>query len=77
MSFIFHWNYYQGPLIYLNDNRLFTVSLGLSMFRTPFGGTPWHWYMAAAFASLLPCILLFFVAQRYFIQGIVVSGVKG
>ncbi|RIK29232.1 MAG: sugar ABC transporter ATP-binding protein [Chloroflexi bacterium] len=77
MSFIFHWNFYQGPLIYLNDNNLFTVSLGLSMFRTPFGGTPWHWYMAAAFTSLLPCIVLFFVAQRYFIQGIVVSGVKG
>jgi multiple sugar transport system permease protein len=77
MSFIFHWNYYQGPLIYINDNSLYTVSLGLSMFRTPFGGTPWHWYMAAAFASLLPCVLLFFVAQRYFIQGIVVSGVKG
>jgi multiple sugar transport system permease protein len=77
MSFIFHWNYYQGPLIYLNDNSLFTVSLGLSMFRTPFGGTPWHWYMAAAFTSLLPCILLFFLAQRFFIQGIVVSGVKG
>lgn len=77
MSFIFHWNTYQGPLIYINDNRLFTVSLGLSMFRTPFGGTPWHWYMAAAFTSLLPCVLLFFIAQRYFIQGIVVSGVKG
>lgn len=77
MSFIFHWNLYQGPLIYINDNSLFTVSLGLSMFRAPFGGTPWHWYMAAAFTSLLPCILLFFLAQRYFIQGIVVSGVKG
>jgi multiple sugar transport system permease protein len=77
MSFIFHWNTYQGPLIYINDNSLFTVSLGLSMFRAPFGGTPWHWYMAAAFTSLLPCIVLFFVAQRYFIQGIVVSGVKG
>lgn len=77
MSFIFHWNMYQGPLIYINDNSLFTVSLGLSMFRTPFGGTPWHWYMAAALTSILPCIVVFFVAQRYFIQGIVVSGVKG
>ncbi|MEZ4861684.1 MAG: carbohydrate ABC transporter permease [Caldilineaceae bacterium] len=77
MSFIFHWNLYQGPLIYINDNKLFPVSLGLAMFRAPFGGTPWHWYMAGAFTSLLPCILLFFIAQRYFIQGIVVSGVKG
>jgi ABC-type glycerol-3-phosphate transport system permease component len=76
MSFIFHWNTFQGPLIYLNDNELFTVSLGLSMFRTPFGGTPWHWYMAASLVVILPCVIVFFVAQRYFIQGIVVSGVK-
>jgi len=77
MSFIFYWNAYQGPLIYINDNSKFTLSLGLSMFQTPFGGTPWHWYMAYSLASLLPCIIVFFVAQRYFIQGIVVSGVKG
>jgi multiple sugar transport system permease protein len=76
MSCIFHWNTFQGPLIYLNDNRLFTVSLGLSMFRTPFGGTPWHWYMAASLVVILPCVIVFFVAQRYFIQGIVISGVK-
>ncbi len=77
MSFIFYWNQYQGPLIYINDNSKFTLSLGLSMFQTPFGGTPWHWYMAYSLATLLPCIIVFFVAQRYFIQGIVVSGVKG
>lgn len=77
MSFLYHWNLYQGPLIYLNDNSKFTLSLGLQMFRTPFGGTPWHLYMAASLAVLVPCIVLFFVAQRYFIQGIVVSGVKG
>ena len=77
MSFIFYWNAYQGPLIYINDNSKFTLSLGLSMFQTPFGGTPWHWYMAYSLASLLPCIIVFFVAQRYFIQGLVVSGVKG
>jgi len=77
MSFIFHWNYFQGPLIYLNDNSKYTVSLGLSMFRAPFGGTPWHWYMAASLTVIAPCIVVFFIAQRYFIQGIVISGVKG
>ena len=77
MSFIFHWNTFQGPLIYLNDNKLFPVSLGLAMFRTPFGGTPWHWYMAASLVVIIPCIVVFYVAQRFFIQGIVVSGVKG
>ncbi len=77
MSFIWHWNNYLGPLVYINDNRKFTVSLGLSMFRTPFGGTPWHWLMAASLAAVLPCVIVFFFAQRYFIQGIVISGVKG
>lgn len=77
MSFIFHWNTFQGPLIYINDNDKFPVSLGLSMFRTPFGGTPQHWYMAASLSVIAPCIVVFFVAQRYFIQGIVISGVKG
>ena len=77
MSFIFHWNTFQGPLIYLNSNDLFPVSLGLSMFRAPFGGTPWHWYMAASLTVIIPCIIVFYVAQRFFIQGIVVSGVKG
>lgn len=77
MSFIFHWNTFQGPLIYLNDNSKYTVSLGLSMFRAPFGGTPWHWYMAASLAVIAPCVVVFFIAQRYFIQGIVISGVKG
>jgi ABC-type glycerol-3-phosphate transport system permease component len=77
MSFIFHWNTFQAPLIYLSDNNLYTVSLGLSMFRTPFGGTPWHLYMAASLVTILPCVIVFFIAQRFFIQGIVVSGVKG
>jgi ABC-type glycerol-3-phosphate transport system permease component len=77
MSFMWHWRNYQGPLIYLSDNRKFTLSLGLSMFRTPFGGTPWHWLMAASLSVILPCVVMFFIFQRYFIQGVVISGVKG
>jgi multiple sugar transport system permease protein len=77
MSFMWHWRQYQGPLLYLSDNRKFTLSLGLSMFRTPFGGTPWHWLMAASLVVILPCVIVFFVFQRYFIQGVVISGVKG
>ncbi|MBL7064479.1 MAG: carbohydrate ABC transporter permease [Anaerolineae bacterium] len=77
MSFMWHWRNYQGPLIYLSYNENFTLSLGLSMFRAPFGGTPWHWLMAASLVVILPCVVVFFVFQRYFIQGIVISGVKG
>jgi multiple sugar transport system permease protein len=47
------------------------------MFQAPFGGTPLHWLMAASLTAVLPCIIIFFFAQRYFMQGIVVSGVKG
>lgn len=77
MSFMFHYNEYFRPLIYLNDSSKYTVQLGLSMFNSPFGGTPLHWLMAASIAVTLPCIIIFFFAQRFFIQGVVVSGVKG
>jgi ABC-type glycerol-3-phosphate transport system permease component len=77
MSFMFHWNDYLRPLIYIDENKLFPVSLGLSMFQAPFGGTPLHWLMAASLTAVLPCIIIFFFAQRFFMQGIVVSGVKG
>jgi multiple sugar transport system permease protein len=75
-SFQYHWNAFERPLIYLNRIELFTVPLGMAMlnsrYSTDFGAT-----MAMATVSLIPVIALFFVAQRYFIQGVVVSGVKG
>lgn len=77
MSFMFHYNDYIGPMIYINDNSNFPVQLGLSMFRAPYGGTPYHLLMAASLAVILPCVVIFFLFQRYLIQGVVVSGVKG
>jgi multiple sugar transport system permease protein len=77
LSFMFHYRDYGGPLIYLNSESLYPVSLGLTQFRAPFGGTAFHLLMAASLVTIIPPIVVFFVAQRYFIQGIVVSGVKG
>lgn len=77
MSFMYHYQDFGGPLIYLNSQSNYTMSLGLQQFRAPFGGTAFHLLMAASLVTVLPPVLLFFVAQRYFIQGIVVSGVKG
>jgi multiple sugar transport system permease protein len=77
LTFMWHWNDYMGPLIYLNSNEKYTLSLGLQMFRAPFGGTAYHWLMAASLVTVLPCVIIFFVAQRQFIQGIVVTGLKG
>jgi multiple sugar transport system permease protein len=77
LSFMFHYQDYNGPLIYINDQLKYPLSLGLQQFQAPFGGTAFNLLMAASLASIIPPIIVFFVAQRYFIQGIVVSGVKG
>jgi multiple sugar transport system permease protein len=77
LSFMFHYQDYTGPLIYINDQFKYPVSIGLQQFQAPFGGTAFNLLMAASIATVIPPIIVFFVAQRYFIQGIVVSGVKG
>jgi multiple sugar transport system permease protein len=70
------WNDFLGPLIYLNDSRQFTLALGLAEF-TGLYTSQWHLLMAAATVVLLPVLILFFVAQRYFIEGIALTGSKG
>jgi multiple sugar transport system permease protein len=74
-SFLTQWNDFLGPLLYLNSTEKFTLSLGLYFFRGQ-SGTEWNLLMAASLMMMLPCLLLFFAAQRYFIQGIVISGLK-
>jgi multiple sugar transport system permease protein len=79
-SFLQHWNEFIQPLIFLNSPEHFTVSLGLRLFQTTPGdpGEPKeHLLMAAAVIASMPCILLFFAAQRFFVRGIVLSGLKG
>jgi ABC-type glycerol-3-phosphate transport system permease component len=76
-SFTYNWNDYLAPLIYLDSQTNYTLPLGLASFIGRYGMTPWHLLMAASLVTVLPCVLLFFFAQKYFIQGIVVSGVKG
>jgi ABC-type glycerol-3-phosphate transport system permease component len=76
-SFTYNWNDFTAPLVYLNSPEKMTVAVGLASFRHRYGATPWELLMAASLVAVLPCIILFFVAQRYFIQGIVVTGVKG
>jgi ABC-type glycerol-3-phosphate transport system permease component len=75
-EFTFRWNDFLGPLIYLNTPDKFTIQLGLRMLTTQYQsdvpGT-----MAMTVVSLVPVLLVFFLAQRYFIQGIVISGIKG
>lgn len=78
-SFLFHWNDFFRPLIYLNTTEHFTLSLGLRFFQTTAerGGQPLeHLLMAASVMMTLPVLLLFFSLQRYFIEGITMSGIK-
>jgi multiple sugar transport system permease protein len=74
-SFVSHWNSFLGPLIYLNKRSNFTLSLGLMTFRSQYT-TDFSALMAASALVLLPILVLFFVAQKYFVQGIVLTGIK-
>jgi multiple sugar transport system permease protein len=79
---IFHslwaWNDFFLPLIYLQSREKFTVSIGLQQFMAAYGGAQdMTGMMAASTVALLPVILVFFFAQRLFIQGVVISGIKG
>jgi ABC-type glycerol-3-phosphate transport system permease component len=76
-SFTFYWSDFLRPLIYLNQPSHRTAAIALAGFTASYGATPYNLLMAASLVMLLPILVLFFVAQRYFIQGIVVSGVKG
>ena len=75
-TFMNTWNDFMGPLIYLKSSSLYTVSLGLQVFIGEYI-TDWHYMMAASTVSILPMIVIFFFAQRYFIQGITFTGLKG
>ena len=79
-SFLFHWNAFIEPLIFLNTPAKFTVSLGLRYFQTTpmeAGEPKDHLLMAGTVIMIIPCVVLFFAAQRYFVRGIVLSGLKG
>jgi ABC-type glycerol-3-phosphate transport system permease component len=75
-TFLFSWNDLLGPLIYLPaDLEKTTITVGLALFQTQYGGR-WTLMMAGSLISILPIIIIFFFAQRQFIEGIALSGVK-
>lgn len=75
-NFIGHWNDFLGPLIYLQDNNKYTLAIGLYSFRNEFG-TDWNLMMAAAVIMVLPLVIIFLSAQRVFVKGITLTGLKG
>jgi ABC-type glycerol-3-phosphate transport system permease component len=75
-AFIRNWNSFLYPLIYLNDMEKYTLQLGLNMYRGQYYAE-FHLMMAVALLVLIPVIVIFFLAQQYFIQGIALTGLKG
>ena len=75
-SFMFSWNNFMGPLIYLTDVNKYPISLAMSRFLQEHGAE-WTLLMAASVIATLPLVVLFFLAQRTFIQGIVTTGLTG
>jgi len=76
-AFMYHWNDFLAPVVYMQRPQQFTLALGLQSFQSQNGGTPWHLLMAASVLVIAPVIVLFFLAQKTFIEGIATTGVKG
>lgn len=76
-TFMGVWNDFLGPLVYLQRPEQYTLALGLQVFQSAHGGTQWNMLMAASVLVILPVIVLFFLTQKTFIQGIATTGMKG
>lgn len=75
-TFMFTWNDFFAPLIYVTDPKKLTLAVGLRTFQTQYSAQ-YNLMMAAALVAMIPTVLLFFLAQKKFIEGITFSGIKG
>jgi len=75
-QFLWTWNDFFGPLIYLNSVKKYTISLGLRMSIDTQASIAWPNIMAMSLLSIIPSIILFFSAQKYFVEGIATTGIK-
>lgn len=75
-SMVGKWNEFLYPVIYLNSQSKYVLSIGLRMFQDV-NTTSWNWLMAASVVTVLPCLVVFFFAQKLFVQGIATTGIKG
>jgi ABC-type glycerol-3-phosphate transport system permease component len=75
-TFMNTWNDFMNPLIYLNSPQNATLALGLSLFSGQYGVSHVNQLMAASFVTMIPCLLLFAAAQRYFVENIAMTGGK-
>lgn len=76
-AFFSNWNNFQSALIYLNTIEKYTIPLGLRLYLSTIQNSHWNYLMAATVVSIIPPVLVFFTSQRYFVEGAVLTGVKG
>lgn len=77
-QFMGAWDNYLGPLIYINDTKMYPVALGLQLFKADFvEKLAWPYLMAATTVTILPVIILFYVTQKTLVEGISITGIKG
>ncbi|GHV81758.1 ABC transporter permease [Spirochaetia bacterium] len=76
MSLVYNWNDFFTPLIYLNSMEKYTIAIGLQFFQSVYGTMRIGMMMAVAVLALIPVLLIFFFCQKYFVQGIKMSGLK-
>ncbi|GHU70782.1 hypothetical protein FACS1894184_16720 [Clostridia bacterium] len=75
-TFMSSWNDFMGPLIYVNDKMAYTLTYGLRMFQQQYDAK-WQMLMAASIVVAMPTLIVFFTCQKYFIEGITLTGMKG
>lgn len=77
-AFFSNWSNFQAPLIYLTTIEKFTIPVGLRLYLSTIGNNMhWNYLMAATIVSIIPPIVIFFTSQRFFVEGSVLTGVKG
>jgi ABC-type glycerol-3-phosphate transport system permease component len=76
-AFFNHWNAFQSALIYLNSEEKYTVPVGLRLYLSTMGNAHWNFLMAATLIAIAPPLVIFFTMQRQFVQGAVLTGLKG
>lgn len=76
LTFLANWNDFLAPMIYLNTDKKYTLMLGLTLFQGAYSAQ-WNYMMAAVAVVVLPSLVLFFFAQKYFVEGISMTGIKG
>lgn len=77
LSFLFSWNLFLEPLVFVNDLQAFTLPLALNNFTDNYGSPIWHLQLAATTLSVLPVLAVFVLAQRHVVDSFTLSGLKG